>query len=357
MMKIESLLGHLLDVGGSDLHLKVGVPPLVRSQGELVQLELPRLSADDTLAIAEELLPPDKFARLHVDGDAEIARSFTGLGRYRINVYIQRRVVGLVFRIVASQIPTVEELSLPPVVQSLAEERRGLILVTGPAGTGKTTTIAAMIGHINRVRRCHVITLEDPIEVLHKDQLASIDQREIGVDTPTYQAGLRFSLRQDPDVLFVGEIRDVEAAEAALNAAETGHLVISTMHTIDAAETLNRFIDMFEAQRQKQVRMTLAGSLRAVICQRLVSRAEGWGRIPAVEIMVVNGRVADLILEPGRSGDLAVIIQEGGSYGMQTFEQSLLSLVEAGLANPDDASIAASNQHDFALALSKARLG
>jgi twitching motility protein PilT len=229
--------------------------------------------------------------------------------------------------------------------------------VTGPAGTGKTTTIAAMIGQINQTRRCHIITLEDPIEALHGDKLASIDQREIGIDTQSYATGLKYALRQDPDVLFIGEIRDAEAAEAALNAAETGHLVISTMHTIDAAETLNRYVEMFPAERHKQVRMSLAGSLRAVISQRLVPRADGQGRVPAVELMVVNGRVADLIVDPARPGtSLTQIMEEGGSYGMQTFDQALIELVRLGEVTIDDARIASSSPHDFGLALASAQL-
>jgi len=292
------------------------------------------------------------------EGDGEVARTFPGLGRYRINAYSQRESIGLVFRLVTSSVPSIEDLHLPPAVKGFAEEHRGLVLVTGPAGTGKTTTIAAMIGHINRTRQCHIITLEDPIEVVHVDELSSIDQREIGVNTPSYAAGLRYALRQDPDVLFIGEIRDPEAGSAALHAAETGHLVIATMHTIDASETLNRFIDLFPPERHKQVRATLAGSLRGVVCQRLVKFAAGWGRIPAVEVMVVNGRVANLIADPTHAGgDLSSIIAEGGSWGMQTFDQALVALVHAGMASPTDAEAAASNRHDFVLALSHNGMG
>jgi twitching motility protein PilT len=355
-MDIRTLLGRLLESGGSDLHLKVGSPPIIRSQGQLVQMEGSPLGIEDTRRFADELLTAEKRQQLSEEGDAEVARSFEGLGRYRVNAYLQRGVVGLVLRLVATSIPTVADLNLPPIVESLAGERRGLILVTGPAGTGKTTTIAAMIGTINRTRRCHVITLEDPIEVLHRDELASIDQREVGSDILTYTDGLRYAVRQDPDVLFIGEIRDEATAEAAVNAAETGHLVISTMHTINASETLNRFIDLFPADRQKQVRNSLAGSLLAVVCQRLIPRVDGWGRIPAVEVMVVNGRVADLILAPGRAGQLSGIIEEGQSWGMQTFEASLVELVRAGMISSDEARVAATNRHDFGLALSKAAL-
>ncbi len=356
MVKIETLLAGLVESEGSDLHLKVGMPPLIRVQGQLVPFEMPPMSVEDTARFADELLPARKRAQLSESGDAEVARSFDALGRYRINAYLQRGVVGLVMRLVIAKIPTIEELSLPPIVAALAEERRGLILVTGPAGTGKTTTIAAMIGHINRTRRCHVITLEDPIEVVHRDEMASIDQREVGSDIPSYASGLRFAVRQDPDVLFIGEIRDESTAEAAVNAAETGHLVISTMHTIDASETLNRFTDLFPDPRQRQVRSSLAGSLKAVICQRLLPRAEGWDRIPAVEVLVVNGRVADLILESGRAARLGGIIEEGRSYGMQTFEQALVELVRSGQVTAEEAKVAATNRHDFGLALVKHKL-
>jgi twitching motility protein PilT len=214
-----------------------------------------------------------------------------------------------------------------------------------------------MIGHINRSRRCHIITLEDPIEVVHPDELSSVDQREIGIDTPTYAAGLRYALRQDPDVLFIGEIRDPEAADAALSAAETGHLVISTMHTIDASETLNRFVDLFPADRQKQVRVTLSGSLKAVISQRLVTRSDGTGRVPAVELLVINGRVADIIMDPARQGaSFQDIMEEGASYGMQTFDQALLGLVREGMVTIEDARVVSSSPHDFGLALASAQL-
>ncbi len=329
---------------------------MVRLQGQLIALDMSPLGLEDTRRLADELLPPAQRRVLAADGDAEVARSIDGFGRYRVNAYLQRGMVGLVLRLVVSDVPSIAELNLPPIVESMADEKRGLILVTGPAGTGKTTTIAAMIGHINRTRRCHILTLEDPIEVLHRDHLASIDQREIGTDTPSFAAGLKFAVRQDPDVLFIGEIRDGEAAEAAVNAAETGHLVISTMHTINASETLNRFIELFPAVRQMQVRTSLAGSLKAVICQRLIPHADGKGRIPAVEVLLVNGRVADLITEHGRSVRLTTIMEEGASYGMQTFDQSLVELVRQGLITADDARAAATNRHDFGLALTKAAL-
>lgn len=355
-MDIEQLLAALGTLGGSDLHLKPGSRPLVRVNGQLRPLDGAVLSAENTKWLAQQLLPPRRLRELQETGDAEVASTFEGIGRYRVNVYHAHRGTALVLRHITPHVPAFRDLLLPPVVEHLAEERRGLILLTGPAGTGKTTTIAAMIGHINRTRRCHILTLEDPIEVLHHDALASVDQREVGTDMPSYAAGLRYAVRQDPDVLFIGEIRDEETAEAALKAAETGHLVISTLHTIDAAETLNRLINLFLPAQQYQVRRSLAGSLRGVIAQRLIPRASGTGRVPAVEVLVVNGRVSDEILEPGKGGLLSQIMEEGETYGMQTFDQSLLQLVRAGLVNVEDARVAATNPHDFGLAMSKAQI-
>jgi twitching motility protein PilT len=265
-------------------------------------------------------------------------------------------MTGVVIRRVITRIPEIEELGLPPVVTRLAEEPRGLVLLTGPSGTGKTTTIAAMIGHINRNRRCHIVTLEDPIEVVHEDGLALIDQREVGTDMPSYADGLKYAVRQDPDVIFIGEIRDEETAEAAMQAAETGHLVISTMHTTDARETVSRLIDLFPVGRQRQARYSIAATLSAVVCQRLVPRADGEGRLPAVEVLVVNGRVVDLILDPARTDHIHEVIREGGFYGMQTFDQALLELVRSRSVTIEDAQLAASNRHDFMLALTEAQL-
>jgi twitching motility protein PilT len=306
--------------------------------------------------LAEQLLSPRKLETLEQEGDAEMGVTIRGLGRFRVNVFKQRGVVGVVVRRVSSKAPTFEDLQLPVVMESLAEYRRGLILITGPAGTGKTTTIASLIGHINRSRRAHIITLEDPIEVLHGDGLCLVDQREVGSDMPSYAAGIRYAVRQDPDVLFLGEIRDSETAEAAIQASESGHLVISTMHTIDAAETVNRFIDLFPSGRQRQVRIALAGSLRAVMCQRLVVEASGEGRVPAVEVLIVNGRVSEAILQPGGIDMISRIMEEGDSYGMQTFDQALVRLVGEGRVKVEDALLAASNAHDFRLALAEAQL-
>jgi len=256
-----------------------------------------------------------------------------------------------VIRRVRSEVPTVAELMLPPVMAELAESSRGLVLVTGPTGTGKTTTIASMIGHINRTRRAHIVTIEDPIEVVHDDDRAIIQQREVGLDTDTYAAALRHVVRQDPDVIFVGEIRDPESALSAIQAAETGHLVISTMHTIDSTETINRLLDLFPAQQQREVRTSFAGALRGIVSQRLVTRADGKGRVPAVEVLIATGRVYDRIIDPEATIEIRDIIGEGSFYGMQTFDQALVKLVKEGIVAADEARRTATNPHDFDLAL------
>jgi twitching motility protein PilT len=261
--------------------------------------------------------------------------------------------VAMIFRLVRGASSSFADLGLPDVVGRLALEHRGLVLVTGPTGSGKTTTLAAMIDHINRSRECHIITIEDPIEVLHSDRMASINQREIGVDADSFGSAMRAAMRQDPDVIFVGEMRDEETVAAALSAAETGHLVLSTLHTIDASETVNRIVDFFPPHQQQQIRMALAGSLRGSICQRLVPRADGVGRVPALEVMVMNGRIQQCIIDPSTIGDLHEIVAEGDFYGMQTFDQSLVQLLEQGSIDLRGAMTAASRPHDLKIMLQK----
>jgi twitching motility protein PilT len=248
-------------------------------------------------------------------------------------------------------VPSFEELLLPPVMRQLADSQRGLVLVTGPTGTGKTTTIASMIGYINRTRRAHIVTVEDPIEVMHEDDLSIIEQREVGLDTESYAAALKHVIRQDPDVIFIGEIRDAESALSAIQAAETGHLVISTLHTIDATETINRVLDLFPATQQREVRTSFAGALRGIVSQRLAPRADGKGRVPAIEVLVATGRVYERIIDPDATIEIRDIIGEGEYYGMQTFDQSLVRLVQDGLVTEEDAKRVATNPHDFVLAL------
>ena len=350
-MDINELLRFTVERGASDLHLKVGNVPFVRVDGALQPTHFEPLSATDTDAFAEILMSDHKKREFYETNEADLGYTLTGVGRFRVNVFRQRSSVGLAIRRVRSEIPTFEELRLPPIMSQLADSPRGLVLVTGPTGTGKTTTIASMIGHINATRRCHIVTIEDPIEVVHEDNLSIIQQREIGLDTDSYANALRHVVRQDPDVIFVGEIRDAESALSAIQAAETGHLVISTLHTIDCMETINRVLDLFPPQQAKEVRTSFAGALRGIVSQRLVSRADGKGRVPTIEVLINTGRVFDRIVDPSRTDSIIDVITEGGYYGMQTFDQALVQLVKEGLVKEDDARRTASNPHDFDLQL------
>ncbi len=355
-MDVAPLLRHMVETGASDLHLKVGLPPVIRVDGTLHHTDFPRLEPEDTEAAATGLLPETKAQEFRDTNEADVGFTLDRGSRFRVNVFRQRGLVGLAIRRVRSVIPSFEELMLPRAAADLAEELRGLVLVTGPAGTGKTTTIAAMIGWINARRSAHIITIEDPIEVVHEDRRSLIDQREVGLDTASYGAALRFAVRQDPDVVFIGEIRDMETAEAAIQAAETGHLVISTLHTLDATETVNRLIDLFPATMQRQARVSLAASLRGVLSQRLVPRADGSGRIPAVEVLINTGRVAERILDPEQTSTIPDVIAEGTFYGMQTFDQALAELVRSGMVSVEEAADHASSRHDFMLTLKQTQL-
>jgi twitching motility protein PilT len=355
-VRIGDYLRYMVEAGASDLHLKVGLPPIMRVDGDLRRTPFDPMTAADTEAAAFALLPPRKAEEFRDTNEADVGYTAEGMGRFRINAFRQRGLVGVAIRRVRSDTPTFDELLLPPAAQTLASEHRGLVLVTGPTGTGKTTTIAAMIGWINENRSVHIVTVEDPIEVVHEDIGSIIDQREIGLDTMTYSAALRYAVRQDPDVIFIGEIRDAETAEAAIQAAETGHMVISTMHTLDATETVNRIIDLFPPQQQRQARVSLAASLKGVMCQRLVPRADDKGRVPAVEVLINTGRVQERILDPEQTSTIPDVITDGDFYGMQTFDQALVALVRQGLVTAEDAAEAATNPHDFLLALKAAQL-
>ena len=292
-MTIHDLLRHMVERHGSDLHLKVGGPPYVRVDGELLATGLPELAEVDVERFAYELMDDRQAARFAETHEVDFAYAVPGVGRFRVNAFRQRGSVGVVCRRVLPGSPGFEALGLPAVIARMAVEPRGLILVTGPTGSGKTTTTAAIINHINSVRRCHIVTVEDPIEILHSDNLAVISQREVGVDTADFATALKHVARQDPDVIFIGEMRDEETVRAALQAAETGHLVISTLHTVDAAETVNRILDFFPPHQQKQVRTALASTLRGIVSQRLLPRLDGRGRVPAVEVLVATGLVFD----------------------------------------------------------------
>jgi twitching motility protein PilT len=313
----------------------------------------PPISAEDTLALTEAIMPPNIRAIFWEKHEADFAYSVNGVGRFRMNAFYQRGTVALAIRRVRTSTSSIEELGLPDVVRRLAEEQRGLIVVTGPTGSGKTTTLAAMINHINQTRACHIVTVEDPIECLHHDKTARIDQREVGFDTDTFTSAMRVVLRQDPDVILVGEMRDAETVFTALTAAETGHLVFSTLHTTTAPETINRIVDFFPPHQHHQIRLSLAGALKGTIGQRLVPRADGNGRVPALEVMVVNGRIQQAIADPLLTGEINQIIAEGEYYGMQTFDQALGQLVINGQLDFNQAMNAASNPHDLKVMLER----
>lgn len=350
-MDLQELLRYAVGRRASDVHLSAWNVPFIRVDGELLPTPFPVLEPTDTRAAADELMPAHKAEEFGSTGEADFAHTIEGIGRFRVNVLRQRDFVGLAIRWVSSEHLTFSELNLPSVVQALAESRRGLVLVTGPTGAGKTTTIAAMIGFINRTRRAHIVTMEDPIEVVFTDDMSVIRQREVGRDTDSYAAALKQVLRQDPDVIFIGEIRDGEAALAAIQAAQTGHLVLSTMHTIGAAETVDRVVSMFPPVEQAQARTSLAGALRGIVSLRLLERIDGRGRVPALEVMVNTGRVYERILDPETTSELADVMAESGYDGMQTFDQSLLELVREDLVSREDARNVATNPHDFGLAL------
>ena len=347
MAQIDGLLRIMTERGSSDLHVKVGNSPAIRLNGKLVVMrELPVLTAEQTLALALGMMNDVQRAAFENSCEADFAYSVSGVGRFRVNAFHQRGSVGLTLRRVATERASVEELGLPAVITQLADETRGLVLVTGTAGSGKTTTLAAMIDHINSTREGHIVTIEDPIEVLHKDKKCIVNQREIGIDTESYEDALRHVVRQDPDVILIGEMRDHETVSAALTAAEIGNLVLSTLHTIDATETITRIIDFFPPYQQKQVRLTLAATLKGIVSLRLIPSMQG-GLVPAVEVLVMTGSIREYIIDPDKTYLIRDAI-EGGQYdGMITFDQSLLRLYQDSRITLDDAMCMAHNAHDF----------
>jgi twitching motility protein PilT len=349
MRSIDELLQTVVEAGASDLHIKSGSPPVMRVDGELHSLDDPSCGPEDSKDYAASLMSDKQIRRFSETNEIDFAYSAPNIGRFRVNVYRQRGSISIALRQVATRIPDFEELMLPPIAQKLALEPRGLVLVTGTTGSGKTTTLAAMIDHININLRRHIVTVEDPIEILHRDKNSIINQREVGLDTESYASALKYVLRQDPDDILIGEMRDLETVRTAMTAAQTGHFVMSTLHTIDATETVNRIIDFFPPYQQKQVRIMLAGSLRGIISQRLLPRSDGLGRVPAVEVMIMTGRIRDFILDPEQTHNIETAIKEGEYYGMQTFDQSLLGLYERGLVTLHEAILVATNPHDFKL--------
>jgi twitching motility protein PilT len=354
-MELNPLLKRAVELGASDIHLKVGIPPVLRRDGALGALdEYPIVTDRDVEAIVGVIgkHAPERLEAFKQSGDLDVAYQDDDLPRFRVNAFRQRGHVSIALRVIPRNVPDFEALHMPEGVRRLADEHRGLVLVTGATGSGKTTTLAAMIDHINRSRQQHIVTIEDPIEIVHSDHSCIVNQREIGLDTTDFTQALRRALRQDPDVILIGELRDAETAQTALQAAESGHLVLSTMHTVDAAETIGRMVEFFLEGKQQMIRSIMAGVLRGIISQRLLPKVSG-GRVAAVEVMVTNSRIADLIRE-GKPESITDAIEEGAFFDMQSFTQALLDLVVGEYVDQEVAANAATNRHDFLVALERA---
>jgi twitching motility protein PilT len=348
---LDLCLRHLVEHGGSDLHLKVPSAPIARVDGEMRPIDgFPVLHHEDTSeALRLMLTDAAKLQEFATDHEVDFSYEVPGLARFRVNAFQQRGSISIVIRAIPVSIRTVDELDLPPVIRELAEQERGIVLLTGTTGSGKSTTLAAMVDHINATRRRHVVTIEDPIEFIHADKLSLINQREVGLDTVSFKRALRRVLRQDPDVILIGEMRDEETVHTALSAAETGHLVFSTVHTVDASETVNRLIDFFPPHMHNQVRAMIAGTLKGVVSQRLVPTVDGAGRVACCEVLRMTGRVRDMIMDPSQTGRLPEVIEEGAFYGMQTFDQHLFQHLKSGRVDMETAVQFASSPHDFKL--------
>jgi twitching motility protein PilT len=355
-MDVIQLLAQTIELGGSDLHLKVDSPPRARIDGVLVPLGEAVITDEDTETVLNVVAErtPRKYDQFLDTGDLDTAYSAPGVGRFRVNGFRQKGSISFAFRYVPALVPTLDSLGLPPGVRRLADQHRGLVLVTGVTGSGKTTTLAAMLDHINSTRQQHIVTLEDPIEIVHSDRRSIIQQREIGLDVESFNQGMRRALRQDPDVILIGELRDEESARTALQAGESGHLVLSTLHTIDSRETIGRMIELFPPEKQPLVRQILGNVLQGVISQRLIPQVDG-GRVAAVEVMVNTARIAEMIRDAAKTDGITKAIEEGRVHDMQTFQQHLVQLVLDGIVDEDTAGIAATNRHDFELALGRAQ--
>jgi twitching motility protein PilT len=354
-MDLNPLLRRAVELGASDIHLKIAQPAILRRDGSLGPMDgAPALTEDDLRSVLERVteIAPHKLSGFEDTGDLDIAYQSEDLPRFRVNAFRQRGATSFAFRVIPKHVPSFEQLSLPPGVQKLAEEHRGLVLVTGATGSGKTTTLAAMIDYMNRTRRQHIVTIEDPIEIIHPDHSCIVNQREVGLDTTDFMQALRRALRQDPDVILIGELRDAETAQTALQAAESGHLVLSTLHTVDAAETIGRMVEFFPGVKQPMIRSIMAGVLKGVISQRLLPRKDG-GRVAAVEVMVTNTRIADLIRE-NHVEEITEAIEEGSFHQMQSFTKALIDHVLSGDVDREVAANAATNRHDFIVSLEQA---
>lgn len=349
--ELVTALAHAVELGASDIHLKAGHHPRMRLHGELAPLsgDLEPLTPRETEQILHRVASASKIKTFESTHELDLAYTAPGVGRFRVNAYQQRGSIALVFRTVPRYIRTIKELGLPDVLLRLGEEENGIVLVTGTTSSGKSTTMAAVIEHVNQTMYKHIVAIEDPIEFIHNDAMSSVDQREVGTDTESFQGALRQVLRQDPDIIFIGEMRDEASVRTALSAADTGHLVLATLHTVDAPETIGRIVDFFPGREQQQARVQLADTLKGIVSQRLVPSADGEGRIPITEVMVMTGRVHDIIIDSTQSGRLTDVIAEGSYYGMHTFDQELCELVLAGTVTIDDAVRHASRPTDLEL--------
>lgn len=345
-MHLDDLLRMVVQRDASDLHLRAGEPPILRIHGDLKRTDLPRLTSEDVKNLMYAILTEERKQRFGRDKELDLSYEVPGLARFRVNMFWQQRCVGAALRLIPFRIRTIDELLMPPAVKDLCMRPRGLFLVTGPTGSGKSTSLAAMIDHINSHKRCHIMTIEDPIEYMHQDKLSIINQRELGVDTHSFADALRHVMRQNPDVILVGEMRDLETIHLAITAAETGHLVFSTVHTQDAPQTIDRIVDVFPPEQQQQIRMQLSVVLVGVLSQTLLPNAQGTGRVAAFELMVATPSVRNLIRE-GKTHQLYMDIQTGAEYGMQTLDSCLLNLVRKGLVDFEDAIAKASNPREF----------
>lgn len=345
-MMMQQLLREAVERKASDLHITVGVPPILRINGSLIHLEQPKLLVADTEALLREITTEEQRDRFQERGELDFSFAIKGISRFRVNAFKQRGSVAIVTRIVANKIPTLDQLGHPEILKALAREPRGMVLVTGPTGSGKSTTLAAMIDLINQERDCHIITLEDPIEYLHRHKHSIVNQREIYADTQSFANALRASLREDPDVILVGEMRDAETIGTAITAAETGHLVLTTLHTSDAAQTIDRIIDSFPPYQQQQIRLQLSMSLQGIIAQQLLPRLDGTGRIAALEILVATPAIRNLIRE-GKSHQIPSMIQTGAKFGMQAMDNSLRDLYCRGIVSQEEALIRAQDKENF----------
>lgn len=349
-MNLKQMLVEMLNRKASDLHLRVGVRPHLRVNGELEQIAIEPLTIEVMEQIVNQMLNEKQRERFFRKNEMDMALSVAKLGRFRINLYRQRGTIGIAIRSVNVSVPTFEELSLPDVVRSLAETRRGLVVITGTTGSGKSTTLATMIEEINANRTANILTVEDPIEYIYRDHKSIISQREVGGDTDTFSSALRHAFRQDPDIILIGEIRDLETMSIALTAADTGHLVLTTLHTMDALETISRIISFFPPHQHQQIRLLLGGTLKAIVCQRLISRSDKSGRVPAVEVLVNTAAIRESIMDPEKWTEINELIEQGAvQYGMQTFDQSIMKLYKHGMISFEEAMINASNSDDFDL--------